>query len=228
MIGGDFFPPSFSERCHVGLTNQCLRRKLREFLLQNDPSLEMEEYGSHSYKCTLLTWAGRSTAVVFTPTERRLLGHHVEPSLKSMLIYSRESYTTLYAKVMKLFTLIRSREFQPDLPAIDRVLQYVEGEISEAPNATSAFAETSEPVSGSMASRGDILIEDSDSSEGSDTELNCLTLQKQAPSTLSEDPAFPGVPFSAFKIHCRSGLRHVMNEDVRSFFEKETDIYFLT
>ena len=95
---------------------------------------------------------------------------------------------------MKLFTLIRSREFQPDLPAIDRVMQYVEGEISEAPNATSAFAETSEPVSGSMASQGDILIEDSDSSEGSDTELNCLTLQKRAISTLSGAPAFPGVP----------------------------------
>ena len=141
------------------------------------------------------------------------MGHHVEPSLKSMLIYSRESYTTLHAKVMKLFTLIRSREFQPDLPAIDRVLQYVEGEISEAPNATSAFAETSEPVSGSMASQGSILIEDSDSSEGSDTELNCLTLQKQTASTVSEGPAFPGVPVSAFKIHCRSGLRHVMNED---------------
>ena len=137
------------------------------------------------------------------------MGHHVEPSLKSMLIYSRESYTALYAKVMKLFTLIRSREFQPDLPAIDRV----EGEISEAPNATSAFAETSEPVSGSMASQGNILIEDSDSSEGSDTEMNCLTLQKRAISTLSGDPAFPGVPVSAFKIHCRSGLRHVMNED---------------
>ena len=217
MIGGDFFLPSYSERCQCWIDQPMSASEatgwLREFLLRNEPSLELGKYGSHSCKCTLLTWAGRSTTVVFTPTERRLLGHHVEPSLRSMLIYSRESYTALYAKVMKLFTLIRSREFQPDLPAIDRVMQYVEGETSEVPLATSAFAETSEPVSSTMTSQGDILIEDSDSSEGSDTELNCLTMQKRAMSALSGEPAFPGVPASAFKIHCRSGLRHVMNED---------------
>ena len=114
---------------------------------------------------------------------------------------------------MKLFTLIRSREFQPDLPAIDRVLQYVEGEAVDIPNATSAFAETSEPAGDSTASHGDIVIDDSDSSEGSDTETNCLTLQGPSSRVLGEDPDFPGVPASAFKIHCRSGLRHVMNED---------------
>ena len=217
MIGGDFFLPSYSERCQCWIDQPMSASEatgwLREFLLRNEPSLELGKYGSHSCKCTLLTWAGRSTTVVFTPTERRLLGHHVEPSLRSMLIYSRESYTALYAKVMKLFTLIRSREFRPDLPAIDRVMQYVEGGASEVPMTTSAFAETAEPVNGTMAAQGDILIEDSDSSEGSDTELNCLTMQKRATADMSEDPSFPGVPISAFRIHCRSGLRHVMNED---------------
>ena len=107
MIGGDFFLPSFSERCQCWIDQPMSASEatgwLREFLLQNDPALQMEKYGSHSCKCTLLTWAGRSTAVVFTPTERRLMGHHVEPSLKSMLIYSRESYTTHLCKGHEAF-----------------------------------------------------------------------------------------------------------------------------
>ena len=110
MIGGDFFLPSYSERCQCWIDQPMSASEatgwLREFLMQNEPSLELGRYGSHSCKCTLLTWAGRSTTVVFTPTERRLLGHHVEPALRSMLIYSRESYTALYAKVMKLFTFL--------------------------------------------------------------------------------------------------------------------------
>ena len=115
MIGGDFFLPSFSERSQCWIDQPMSASEatgwLREFLLQDEPGLNLEKYGSHSCKSTLLTWVGRSTVIVFSPTERRLLGHHVEPALKSMLIYSRESYTSLYAKVMKLFTLIRSREF---------------------------------------------------------------------------------------------------------------------
>ncbi len=182
---------------------------LREFLLHNQPSLEAEKYGSHSCKCTLLTWAGRSTTIIFSPTERRLLGHCIEPALRSTLIYSRESFTSLYAKVLKLFTLIRSREFEPDLPAIDRVLQYIEGDAGETSSFANAFGEISEPMGDPAAAQEDALVVDSDTSDGSDIETHCLTLS----SGFEERPDFPGVPASAFKVHCKSGLRHVLNED---------------
>jgi hypothetical protein len=43
--------------------------------------------------------------------------------MKSILTYSRESYTALYSKVLMMFRCMRSGENHPDLPAIDRVVQ---------------------------------------------------------------------------------------------------------
>ena len=97
---------------------------LREDLAQRFPGEDLSMYSSHSCKSTLLTWAGRSTAVVFSMPERRILGHHLDPSSKSVLMYARESYTSLYAKVLLMYIKIRSGEFKPDLRAIDRVLQF--------------------------------------------------------------------------------------------------------
>lgn len=51
------------------------------------------------------------------------MGHHLEPSMKSILTYSRESYTALYSKVLLMFRCMRSGEYDPDLPAIVRVVQ---------------------------------------------------------------------------------------------------------
>ena len=99
---------------------------LREYLAQRFPGENLTKYSSHSCKSTLLTWAGRSTAVVFTMPERRILvlGRHMDPGSKSVLTYSRESYTSLYAKVLLMYIKIRSGEFKPDLRAIERVLQF--------------------------------------------------------------------------------------------------------
>ena len=82
-----------------------------------------ELLGSHSCKTTLLTWAGRCVRIQFSHAERRLLGHHMDPNMKSVLCYSRESFTTLYSKVLGMFRLIRSGDFRPDMSAIDRVVQ---------------------------------------------------------------------------------------------------------
>ena len=97
---------------------------LREYLAQRFPGEDLSMYSSHSCKSTLLTWAGRSTVVVFTMPERRILGDHMDPSSKSVLTYARESYTSLYAKVLLMYLKIRSGEFKPDLRAIERVLQF--------------------------------------------------------------------------------------------------------
>lgn len=96
---------------------------LREFFGESLEPIQAHRFGSHTCKTTLLTWAGRCVTVAFSPTERRLLGHHLEPNMKSILTYSRESYTALYSKVLMMFRCMRSGEYDPDLPAIDRVVQ---------------------------------------------------------------------------------------------------------
>ena len=76
---------------------------MREVLGKRMSDWDPRSFGSHSCKTTLLTWAGRSVDIVFTPAERRLLGHHLDPGMKSVATYARESYTTLYAKVLQMF-----------------------------------------------------------------------------------------------------------------------------
>ena len=43
--------------------------------------------------------------------------------MKSVLCYSRESFTTLYSKVLCMFRLIRTGEHCSDMSAIERVVQ---------------------------------------------------------------------------------------------------------
>ena len=126
----DFVLPSFSEKhsSWVGTPMSAAEATvwLREFLESAETPFQPQLIGSHSCKTTLLTWAGRCTKLVFTPTERRLLGHHLDANMKSVMCYSRECYTSLYAKVLGMIRLIRSGDFQPDQPAIDRVVQLAE------------------------------------------------------------------------------------------------------
>ena len=123
---GDFILPSFSERTVQWTGNPMSASEatywLREFLEETLDSGEALRYGSHSCKTTVLTWAGRCVQIQFTPTERRLLGHHLEANMKSILTYSRESYLTLYSRVLQMFRLMRDGSFDPDLPAIQRVV----------------------------------------------------------------------------------------------------------
>eukprot|EP00435_Cladocopium_sp_Y103_P067578 s464_g30.t1 len=142
----DFVLPSFSERqaCWLGTPMSASEAAcwLREFLdgtIVGSPSL----LGSHSCKATLLTWAGRCLRAGFTPSDRRLLGHHLDPRMKSVLCYSRESFTSLYSKVLTMLRLIRTEDFQPDLPAIDRVVQWAD---EDTELQTGPPVEATEPV----------------------------------------------------------------------------------
>ena len=101
---GAFALPSFSERAG-GWTDSPMSSSeityiIRELLQDAADGLDLKQLGSHSAKVTLLTWAGRSTEVQFSHAERRLLGHHLDPGARSMMIYSREAYTSLYGKVL--------------------------------------------------------------------------------------------------------------------------------
>ena len=104
----------------------------RDFM-EGTAGFKPERVGLHSCKTTLLTWAGRCVKVGFSPAGRRLLGHHLDPSVKSFLCYSRESFTTLYSKVLCMFRLIRSGEYCPDMLAIERVVQRADGVGEEQP-----------------------------------------------------------------------------------------------
>ena len=205
LVFGDFVLPSFSEKrgCWLDLPMSASEATawLRDFL-DGTHGFQPELIGSHSCKTTLLTWAGRCIKVQFSHAERRLLGHHLDPSMKSVLCYSRESFTSLYSKVLCMFRLIRAGSYCPDLSAIDRVVQMAEGPDEAQPE---SVAET----------QGEAIHSDSDSSIASlesvggaahdreDTREPCLSLF----------PSFPGVPETDLMVHNTSGLVHVVNED---------------
>eukprot|EP00435_Cladocopium_sp_Y103_P056375 s153_g19.t1 len=204
----DFILPSYSERTSEWTANPMCASEatfwLREFLEGSLESGAALSYGSHSCKTTILTWAGRCLKVQFTPTDRRLLGHHLESSMKSILAYSRESYVTLYSKVLQMFRLMRDKQFNPDLPAIDRVVQLSDETVDEHTAEMSNHADEPEIVSDSESSvasecgqAGDEMFQERPMREG-------LT---------SLFPDFPGVPESDLMVHKVSGLVHVFNED---------------
>ena len=104
-----FFLPSFSQKLASWIDQPMSASEatcwLREFLGRKFPLADLSNYGSHSCKATVLTWAGRSTSVVFSMPERRIMGQNVDPSAKSVLTYSRESYTSLYGKILQMYIL---------------------------------------------------------------------------------------------------------------------------
>jgi len=215
----DFVLPSYSERqaCWLSVPMSASEATiwLREFLEGATTKFCPEMIGSHSCKTTLLTWAGRSVRLVFSHAERRLLGHHLDANMKSVLCYSRESFTSLYAKVLSMFRMIRSGEFNPDQKAIDRVVQMADG--SEDPQ----MEATSEPPDPELPS-------DSDSSIASVDDLHVGDTFDGAPDgrMVSLFPAFPGVPEASLMVHKISGLVHIVNEDDIPSCGRPTSMHF--
>ena len=200
--------PSFSERTLAWTSSPMSASEatywLREFLEGAlKPGLALK-FGSHSCKTTLLTWAGRSTKISFSPTERRLLGHHLERNMKSILTYSREAFTSLYSKVLSMFKCMRDGSFDPDLAAIDRVVQLSDNAPDQSVDPPANVAELA-------------VASDSESSVASE----CGDVEQdppchghfEGPERISLFPDFPGVAEDALLVHRVSGLVHVLNED---------------
>eukprot|EP00435_Cladocopium_sp_Y103_P067226 s171_g29.t1 len=208
----EYILPSFSERALQWTDSPMSASEatywLREFLGESVPAGCAFHFGSHSCKTTLLTWAGRCVQVQFSPVERRLLGHHLEPNMKSILTYSRESYTTLYSTVLTMFRLMRDGAYNPDMSAIDRVVQ-----LSDFP----------EHVASDQQGQADQIeadvefISDSESSVASDCgeagEEQFWPGADERSVTTSLFPDFPGVPEGSLYVHKVSGLVHAANED---------------
>ena len=205
LVFGDFVLPSFSEKrgCWLDLPMSASEATawLRDFL-DGTQGFQPELIGSHSCKTTLLTWAGRCSRVQFSHAERRLLGHHLDPSMKSVLCYSRESFTSLYSKVLCMFRLIRSGSYCPDLSTIDRVVQMADGpdEVQPEGVAESLVEAVQSDSDSSIASLESV---GGDAHERDDMREPCLSLF----------PSFPGVPETDLMVHNTSGLVHVVNED---------------
>ena len=215
----DFSLPSYSERQACWLDSPMSASEatiwLREFLEGSPDPFSPESIGSHSCKTTLLTWAGRSVKLVFTPSERRLLGHHLDANMKSVLCYSRESFTTLYAKVLSMFRMIRSGEFDPDQTALDRVVQMAD-DVDEA------------PLEGVQHEQAEDQVSDSESSVGSLDHLPGAEQMADKPDDrlVSLLPEFPGVPEASLLVHRISNLVHVVNEDDILSCGRPTSIHF--
>ena len=86
LVISDFVLPSFSQKYGMWLDQPMSSSEatcwLREFLSRSGSAPDLSKFGSHSCKATVLTWVGRSTQVVFSMPERRLLGHHLDQSSK--------------------------------------------------------------------------------------------------------------------------------------------------
>ena len=202
---GAFALPSFSERSG-GWTDSPMSSSeityiIRELLQDAADGLDLKQLGSHSAKVTLLTWAGRSTEVQFSHAERRLLGHHLDPGARSMMIYSREAYTSLYGKALAMIKTIRTGAFDPDLPAVARIEKCsVEANVVE--QSQPDFQEP-EPTAPS----------ESDSSVPSEFGIEDLDVAEEADASPSGFEHFPGIPGESMMVHRVSGVVHVIHED---------------
>ena len=216
LIIDEFFLPSFSQKLALWIDQPMSASEatcwLREFLGRKFPLEDLSNYGSHSCKATVLTWAGRSTSVVFSMPERRLMGHHVDPSSKSVLTYSQEAYTSLYGKILLMYVQIRAGDFNPDLSAVGRVVQRAVMTSGDGDLASSEVVATG-PVNPGADDPQVISDSDSDSSEASDVEQALDLVEDTGDGCIETMPDFPGVPTDGLRVHCSSGLVHVVNED---------------
>ena len=104
---------------------------IRELLcLTGTPEKEADKFSSHGLKATLLSWVAKSGR--FSATEQRCLGHHFDPELRSVLIYSRDSCAPLAAKIRLMLDSILSGSFSPDAPRHVRIDDLVREAMSDS------------------------------------------------------------------------------------------------
>ena len=104
---------------------------IRELLCLTGTSEQVADtVSSHGLKATLLSWVAKSGK--FSTTEQRCLGHHFDPELRSVLIYSRDSYAPLAAKIRLMLDSILSGAFNPDAPRHVRIDELVREALSDS------------------------------------------------------------------------------------------------
>ena len=123
----DYFLPSYScataSWANTPMSSSEATEYLSEYIRQVDNDFLLDfKLGTHSLKSGFLTMIARSVLIKFSPSERRLAGHHLDPADRSMVTYSREAYVELMAKVLSIYRTIRDGRFNPDLNPGERVI----------------------------------------------------------------------------------------------------------
>ena len=96
---------------------------MREFLSLGDKIDDPAAYTCHSAKSTILSWMAKSNLMDFD--SRRLLGHHLGQGVISTLTYSRNGMGRLQHNVHQVLQLIKTGEFAPGLPRVERLRNMV-------------------------------------------------------------------------------------------------------
>ena len=87
---------------------------LRELLILGGAGKEsVRDVSTHSLKTTALSWASKFGTELAV---RRMLGHHSDPGMRSVLTYSRDAMSGPLSELSKIIEAIRNKEFLPDLP----------------------------------------------------------------------------------------------------------------
>ncbi|CAL1140482.1 unnamed protein product [Cladocopium goreaui] len=203
------FLPSFS--CRTGRWSSTLMSSseaggyLQDFveevrhLMDPFPKLDVQNLGTHPLKTGLLTMAARSTTVRFSMAERRTLGHHIKPGDRSVLTYSREAYTSLYAKILACFREIQLGNFRPDSSALERIIEAADTMASGPPVQVDAA-----PLEADKVETADLWEISSESSEEEQGLIGVLESQEE---TVGRKP-FPGEHEVSCIVHRKSGIVH--------------------
>ena len=72
---------------------------------------DMSTLGTHSLRCTLLSWCAKAGV---SETSRRLLGRHLKPKDRSVVIYSRDALSKPLRELQEVLEAIRVGKFEPD------------------------------------------------------------------------------------------------------------------
>lgn len=207
LDNGSFFLASFSEKTgqwvEAPMSSSEATFWLRHFIDRCEPGEELTKYGTHSCKPTLLTWVGRCSSVFFSQAERRLLGHHLTPNAKSVATYSRESYTSIYGRVLKLYRKIRSFEYDPDRSALHRILDAADVDSEPLPK---------DSVPDMAEENHSVVLVGSDSSIASECDFPIHDFgDESAPA--EEGHGLSDFSSDALMVHRISKVLHVINED---------------
>ena len=121
--------PGFSEAAQVWLERRMttgeLTLYLREFIVGSGIQLASgDRTSSHSLKCTVLSWLSKAGGI--SMEDRRIAGHHMDPSNKSALTYSRDELCRLMHTEEKILIKIRKGIFKPDDSRIMRLVSMIQ------------------------------------------------------------------------------------------------------
>ena len=111
-----------------------------------------------------------------------------------------------------MYVQIRAGDFNPDLSAVERVVQMAVTTSGDDDLASSEVVATG-PVNPGADDPLVISDSDSDSSEASDVGQALDLAEDTGDGCIETMPDFPGLPTDGLRVHCPSGLVHVVNED---------------